>query len=131
MPETGCWLWNNCIMHKGYGLLVYKGKTTRAHRLAYKLSTGIDPGNNHVLHKCDTRSCVNPDHLYLGSNDDNIRDKVTKGRSLAGTRNPSVKLTVDHVESIRKDTRAQRTIAKEYGVSQSAVHYIKVGKTWR
>ena len=130
VPETGCWLWLNCTMHKGYGLLVYKGKTVRAHRLAYLLHTGIDPDTRHVLHKCDTPSCVNPEHLYLGSNDDNVADKVSKGRSLSRAKNPAAKLTEEQVSNIRLDDRTQRVIAKDYEVSQATIHAIKAGKSW-
>ena len=117
-------------MHKGYGLLGYKGKTTRAHKLAYELTYGKVPDGLHVLHKCDTPSCVNPDHLYLGDNNDNVRDKVAKGRSLSKERNPSAKLTSEQVECIKLDTRSQRKIAKEYGVAQATVYNIKRGRTW-
>ena len=117
-------------MHKGYGLLGYKGKTTRAHKLAYELTYGPVPAGLHVLHKCDTPSCVNPDHLYLGTNADNVRDKVAKGRSLSRERNPSSKLTPEQVELIRVDKRSQRKIAKDYGVAQTTVCNIKHGRTW-
>ena len=83
-----------------------------------------------MLHKCDTPSCVNPEHLYLGSNDDNVADKVSKGRSLSRAKNPAAKLTEEQVSNIRLDDRTQRVIAKDYKVSQATIHAIKAGKSW-
>ena len=111
-------------------MLSYGGKIVRAHRLAFQLGTGIDPQDKHVLHKCDTPSCVSPDHLYLGTNEDNIVDKVRKGRSLSGSKNPSAKLSTRQVSSIRQDRRTNMAIAKEYGVSKNTIRNIKSGKSW-
>lgn len=77
---NGCWIWQKCIGKNGYGNLRHRKKTYTLHRLSYSLIVGEIPKNMHVLHKCDVRSCCNPDHLFLGTNLDNIRDSVNKNR---------------------------------------------------
>ena len=131
VPESGCWLWDKCVDNKGYGLFHFGGRTRRAHRVSYELYKEDIPKGKHVLHKCDTPSCVNPDHLYIGTNDDNVQDKVRKGRSLIGIKNPSAKLTEDDVRAIRKDHRPQRELAKIYSVDQALIQRIRAGKLWR
>jgi hypothetical protein len=86
-----CWLWTGSLDLKGYGTVRRRGKTARAHRVAYQLWVGDIPNGLHVLHRCDLRSCCNPQHLWLGTHADNMRDMATKGRVVtrgwAGKRN--------------------------------------------
>ncbi len=77
---SGCWLWQACKDSDGYGYLQVAGKSLGAHRVSWKLINGSVPEGLYVLHSCDTPSCVNPDHLFVGTNTDNMRDKVKKGR---------------------------------------------------
>jgi hypothetical protein len=85
-----CWLWRGAKTSKGYGLLRWNGKFTRAHRLAYQLHYGDLPDESCVCHSCDVRLCCNPSHLWLGSVADNARDMMEKGRGLKpGTYSPS------------------------------------------
>lgn len=82
-PNSGCLLWIGSTTKKdgnGYGLLAYKGKNTTAHCLAWTLTNGSIPHGLHVLHRCDTQLCVNPDHLWIGTALDNMRDMIAKGR---------------------------------------------------
>ena len=79
-PNSGCWLWTWSVDGKGYGLIRHKGTLLKAHRVSWKLHKGEVPKGAHVLHKCDTPCCVNPGHLFLGTNQDNVDDKVRKGR---------------------------------------------------
>jgi hypothetical protein len=79
-PNTGCWLWSACGTKAGYGLFGYEGKLQLAHRVSYKLHKGFIPEGMVVRHTCDTPSCVNPDHLELGTQGENIRESVRKGR---------------------------------------------------
>lgn len=79
-PNTGCWLWDGAVSTSGYGSMWASGRTRTASRVSYEEFVGPIPNGQQVLHKCDVRSCVNPDHLFIGSHNDNMRDKVLKGR---------------------------------------------------
>ena len=86
-PNTGCTLWTGCLAKKsGYGLFSPNGKTRRAHRVAYEIFVGPIPDGMCVCHRCDTPSCINPTHLFLGTAAANVADRVAKGRSCRGDR---------------------------------------------
>ena len=80
--ETGCWLFLGCRTHNGYGIYNYHGIRGPAHRIMWKLLYG-GPGDRLVLHKCDVRPCVNPNHLFLGTAADNTQDMLSKGRNVS------------------------------------------------
>lgn len=82
--SSGCWLWTGYCIPQGYGRLSVNNKPTLAHRAMYKLHKGDIPSDLQVLHKCDVRNCLNPDHLFLGTVQDNMADKVAKGRQVRG-----------------------------------------------
>ena len=151
-PEAGCWLWP--YRHpNGYGA-VYGGgrnalpKTLLAHRVAWTLWNGEIPDGMNVLHRCDMPLCWRPDHLFLGTQADNVADCVAKGRradrtayrpikSLAGENNPAAKLTQEQVVEIRRDylpgrgsPTNQPRLAERYGVSKRAIHFIVHGRHW-
>ncbi len=102
-----------------------------AHRVSWELHNGEIPKGQHVCHRCDTRGCVNPDHLFLGSCSDNHADMVAKRRSTFGTHNAMSKLTDADVISIRKDKRTEPEIAKDYGINRANVGMIKRRETWK
>jgi hypothetical protein len=79
-PNTGCWLWAGRLHYKGYGEIGFFSKKQKAHRVSWLLHKGEIPDGLFVCHKCDTPACVNPDHLFLGDNKDNIDDSVRKKR---------------------------------------------------
>lgn len=79
--ESGCWEWNGALRTDGYGILKIDGRNDGAHRYSYILHNGEIGEGLLVLHKCDNRSCVNPDHLFLGTIKDNTDDKIKKGRT--------------------------------------------------
>jgi len=81
VANNGCWEWTGCLDKKGYGQFYYKGKHRRAHRVSWALKYGeIPPSELFACHKCDNPKCVNPDHLFLGTQSDNMKDMSRKGR---------------------------------------------------
>lgn len=150
-PNSGCWLWTGFVNEDGYGIFCtgsYRAKTRRhikAHRLAYEIFCGPIPDGKLVCHTCDTPSCVNPDHLFIGSWADNVADMVRKGRNKPGgkphpgAKNGNSKLTEADVEAIRqlhkpgarKGPGSSATLAKQFGVDCSTVQRIVGGQTWR
>jgi len=131
--ETGCVEWNRHISANGYGTLKYKRKAWIAHRFLWQYKNGEIPKGMIVCHKCDNRKCVNPEHLFLGTTQDNVDDKMRKNRFVksCGENNGTSKLTNDDIVKIRTDIRPQHLIAKDFGVSQSLISAIKAGIIWK
>ena len=115
----------------GYGRKWRKGKMHQAHRLAYIDAYGSIPKGMCVCHTCDNRSCVNPDHLFLGTPKDNMDDKVSKERQARGITNGMHKLTELQVLEIRKDPRSLRAIAEDYDMDHTTIGDIKKRKIWK
>jgi hypothetical protein len=132
-PNTGCYLWTAAVNPRGYGHFCVNGVVRDAHRVAYELYVGQIPPRMCVLHRCDVPGCVRPDHLFLGTQPDNLKDMTAKGRRSAarGEKHSSAKLTVEQVNAIRADQRTHREIAKDYAIGKSTVGNIKQGVTWR
>lgn len=137
-----CWLWTAYVTPDGYGTLQADGASVLAHRFSWELHNGPIPAGEGphgtcVLHHCDTPACVNPAHLFLGSHADNMHDMASKGRNgqLKGSAKPCAKLTEVDVLSIRKRYAAggisQWDLADEFGLWQSTISSILLGKTWR
>src|SRR5256885_74384 len=80
ISPSGCWEWVGSKRELGYGQVRYKGRSARAHRIAWELTFGEIPDGRSVLHKCDNPPCINPDHLFLGTQQDNVDDMFRKGR---------------------------------------------------
>lgn len=131
---TGCWEWQGGKQGDGYGVIRYKDKCCLVHRVLFSLTKEPIRSGMFLLHSCDNPICVNPSHLRQGTNTDNMRDKVERGRSFTGNQkganNGASKLTQCLANSIRKDPRVQHVIAKDYGVCQMTVSLIKQGKIW-
>jgi len=139
VPESGCWIWTACCCSEGYGKIHDGIKLERAHRVSWEIHNGpIPKGDGYhgtcVLHRCDVRACVNPDHLFLGSIADNISDMIAKGRqrhsSLKGTAHGMSKLSSIDAVKIFNDPRFQTAIASDYGISQTTISKIKRGEHW-
>lgn len=130
--DTGCWIWTR-FSHKGYGRAHANGHNIRAHRLSYELHVGPIPEGACVCHRCDVPSCVNPDHLFIGNHEENMKDMVSKGRGRGriGTKHHSAKLDDTKVRKIRMDSRPCKVVAIEYGVDWSTIRDIKSRRSWR
>ena len=134
-----CWRWTAGTFSNGYGQFRVGSRKVRAHRAAYERLVGPIPDGMRVCHRCDNRPCVNPDHLFLGTDLDNARDRDAKGRGrvrparLTGASNPAAKLSTAEVFEIRRAARheTQRSLAKRFGVSQSQIGNIVRGTSWR
>lgn len=130
----GCWNWVARKSPQGYGRISVGNVNKLAHRVAYELMVG-HIGEMHVLHSCDNPSCVNPSHLWLGTNADNIADKVRKNRTpdFSGEKNPKNKLSAKDVLDIRRMTAEgmkQRVVAEKYGITPVHVANIATKKAW-
>ena len=136
-PNSGCWLWLGAIQRNGYGVIRFGGSNRRAHRACWEVAHGVTLSRQiDVCHRCDTRSCVNPDHLFAGTRVENMQDCIRKGRFspipvLSGEASPSARLSEADVLAIRADSRSQRVIAAAFGVDKGTIAHIKHRKTWR
>ena len=119
--ETECWEWTASLNENGYGRFSSGeryGVPTKAHRASYWINRGPFDTSFKVLHICDNPKCVNPKHLRLGTQDDNLKDMMVKGRALK-------KLNLEDTKNIIIDSRPQRVIAKAYGVTKNTIASIQ------
>jgi hypothetical protein len=139
-PEEngGCWEWTAATYRGGYGhfrrKVEGKWKMVKAHRYSYELFNGPLEKSLFVCHKCDNPSCVNPEHLFLGTAKENSDDKLKKGR-FRGGRNPNHKwLTQEVVDAIREDYKkglSQIELVRKYGHNRSQVCRVVNHQTWK
>jgi hypothetical protein len=147
--EKGCWI---CISHaqqgSGYPVAFRKNfGTVVIHRYSYMINKGEIPSGMVVMHSCDDRSCINPDHLSLGTYKDNMIDMVKKGRNKhgqglwcvwplvgackQGEAHSNAKLTEDQVREIFYSEDTLKNLSKKYGVTEVSISYIRNGRTWK
>ena len=134
-----CWEWMGSRRPAGYGRLRdERGTPYRAHRISYRLLVGDIPDGFCVCHHCDNPGCVKPSHLFVDTQEENIRDRESKGRGAAppvlrGEDRPDAKLTEQDVREIRRRLsfgESQRSLAIRFGVSRTAVSAISSGRNW-
>jgi len=130
--ETGCWVWTAFKNSQGYGKFSYYGKQRLAHRISWEFSNGSIPEGVVVCHRCDNPSCVNPDHLFLGTVDENVADRNTKGRTASCSRHGRAKLSLEDVKEIRElgDDFTRSELGRVYGVSAHQIYQIVSGRQW-
>ena len=127
-PEA-CWIWRGPSGGRGYGVLRYQNKRWAAHRMSWTQANGPIPTGMHMCHRCDNPPCVNPAHLYPGTDADNMRDRDSRGRSKKGRPQESTrKFTDEQVRAMFSDPRPQPVIAAEYGATQPYVSAVKLKK---
>lgn len=137
VPWSGCWIWTARVGGKGYGYMSYEQGSQceiGAHRISWLLHRGEIPEGRYVCHRCDVPSCVNPDHLFLGTALENKGDCDQKGRARYVTRrgeaSNKAKLTVEAVLDIRSGTQTSAEYARKYGVTPSTIRYVKRRQSW-
>ena len=135
-PKT-CWIWEGAKNGNGYGVFTLEYsknnniKRVLAHRYSWALKNGTIPDDLHVLHMCDTPLCVNPDHLFLGTNLDNIKDKIQKGRQIRGEAMGGAKLTDSLVRQIKNSPeKSSYRWAKELRLNIQTICNVRSGKSW-
>lgn len=132
-----CWEWLGNVNSNGYGHFSFKDRHLLAHRMSFEFFGGEIPDRMVVMHSCDNRLCVNPQHLRVGTQADNLQDAAQKGRMFRpdtrGERNGNTRLTKSDVDEIRQRLSVglrQKDIAAAFGVHPDTIHNIKHGKTW-
>ncbi len=130
-PNSGCWLWSGASMRSGYGVFragSLKDGTRRmesAHRFSCEMAHGKIPEGMQALHKCDFKPCVNPDHLYIGTHADNMRDMaeriVRKSYDSRGESNANCKLNKNDIVAIRNSNESRRILAARYCVCEATI----------
>ena len=136
--KSVCWLWFGAKNHYGYGKIRNNYKSIGAHRVSYILNIGEIPNGMDVLHKCDNRLCVNPNHLFLGTQADNMKDMFAKGRNKTipskGSTNGNSKLIekdIPIIKILRANGDSYNSIAKKFNVSKFVIREICIGNSWR
>lgn len=130
IEQSGCWRWPKTLRKDGYGTFWFQRKPKYAHRAAYIVNKGPIPKGEMVRHSCDNRWCVNPDHLSVGTAQDNVDDMVERDRQAKGSQDGNSKLKEHEVVDIWLSHSGPTALSEKYGVSRQTIHHIRTGKTW-
>ena len=132
--SEGCWEWTGYTATNGYGTIQRNHAPVLAHRASWEIANGAVPAGMSVLHKCDNRRCVNPSHLWVGTQAQNMADMVAKGRSMRGAKCGRRKLTSVQADEVKLHVALGTPtpeIARKYCISRTAVYNIISGKCWK
>lgn len=127
----GCWIWRGSKTNAGYGRLFHKGHSEYAHRFAFRMLVGPLAKGLQVCHRCDNPSCVNPNHLFSGTNKENSDDRDAKGRCQRGSGHYKARLSEDDVRRILRSDLPTSVLAALFGVSAPTISEIRHRKTWK
>ena len=132
IPESGCWIWMSSLNKGGYGKTgLGKGSCLSAHRVSYENKYGEIPKDKFALHTCDIKCCVNPDHIFIGTQKENMQDKVRKNRQAKGESHGRHKLTELQAIEIKSSAKRPMDLAKKFNCSITTIRQIKSGLYWK
>jgi hypothetical protein len=132
VPESGCWIWVGPTTIHGYGRLTFGARTNiGAHRASYELKHGKIPDGFFALHHCDIKCCVNPDHIFVGTQQQNMDDKVQKKRQAKGHRHGMSKLTEEQAKEAKFSNQKAVDLANKFNCSATMIRQIRSGLYWR
>lgn len=131
--DSGCWIWMGKPKKSGYGVMRFNGKYELSHRISWLIHFGVIPNNLWVLHHCDNKLCVNPNHLFLGTIIDNDKDRYNKSREAKGENHGNSKFSNDDILKIRRmriDGHSYAEIGQLFGSNKGHIQKICLHKIW-
>ena len=135
IDAKGCWIWKGSKHRQGYGNIRFNQKYGLAHRVAWEVFKGKIPEDLKVCHKCDVTSCCNPDHLFLGSQKENVQDGIVKGRyshrKIGKRRNKLCFSQVQEIKMLSENGMSRKELEKKFSVGQTCIHKILSGTSWK
>lgn len=131
--ENGCWIWTAAKNPAGYGVMVYKKNLRLATRISWMEHVGEIPEGMNVCHRCDDPACINPEHLFLGTQRENMHDMIGKGRQYhpSGEDTHNCRLSWDKVRHIRSSGLPGTELARLYGVKKNTIYSVLKNRTWK